>query len=299
MIQRSRINILYLEQSKRATEWVQNTLKEQLERHFSLKHILTLKEGLEAIDKNSFDLVLSELMLDDSSGIDTFLALKERSTNLPIVIFTSVDDNELALTTVRQGAQDYLIKGKTDQFALARSINYAIERQQLQDKIRTRTLKDELTGLYNQRGFHALAHEYAALAERTKRSMLILFIDLDGLKKINDTLGHSEGDHAIVAASAVLERTFRATDLIARLGGDEFAALLMETEDQTEELVRDRLQAMLTRHNTQKRRDYDLKMSIGFSRFEPGSSRPIQELLKEADEAMYQDKRKRKAVRKD
>ena len=282
-----------------SAEWVGETLEKHMPRGYVLDHVPSLSEALSAIDEQRFDVIITELSLPDSAGLDTFHKLKERSLALPVVILTDVDDDELGMTAVRQGAQDFLVKAKTDDNALIRSLRFAIERQHVHEKLRTLTLEDELTALYNQRGFYALAHEYASLAKRSNRGMLVLFIDLDGLKKINDTFGHAEGSRAIVAAGVVLEKTFRDTDLVARWGGDEFAVLLMETDDQTLELIMDRLNSVLMRHNTQMRRGYDLAMSVGVARFDPQNPRPIEQLLKEADQNMYLEKRKRKAAREE
>lgn len=295
----SRLNILFIESQPEDAAWVQQTLDEQFPRGYVLDRVKSLAEAKSALAEQKFDVILTELAIVDAQGLETFLKLQELSEKLPIVILTHHDDEELAMTCVRQGAQDYLIKSKTDAHALGRALRYSVERQNVNEKLKILTLEDELTGLYNQRGFYALAHEYAALARRSNQSLLMLFIDLDGLKAINDAHGHTEGSRCIVAASAVLERTFRDTDLIARFGGDEFAVLLLETADQTMELVMERLQANLTRHNTQMRRGYDLAMSVGFSRFDPKDPRPVEELLREADQNMYTEKRKRKAARVD
>lgn len=295
----SRLNILHLESRAEDAQWVQNTLEAHTPRGFVLDHVKSLAEARSALAEQMFDVILTELAVSDSQGLTTYEALRDTAANLPIVILTHYDDDELAVTAVRQGAQDFLVKGKTDAHSLVRALRYAVERQQMNEKLKTLTLEDELTGLYNQRGFYALAHEYAALARRSNQGMLMMFIDLDGLKAINDKHGHTEGSRSIVAAAAVLERTFRDTDLIARFGGDEFAVLMLESDDQTIEIVKERLNANLTRHNTQMRRGYDLAMSIGFARYDPKNPKAIEDLMKEADLNMYSEKRRRKAARVD
>ncbi|RMF17939.1 MAG: GGDEF domain-containing response regulator [Candidatus Dadabacteria bacterium] len=295
----ARYNILHCDADPETAAWVESVLAEQMPKGYVLDHVRTLADATSALAEQRFDVVLAELDLPDSEGMDTFQSLRNLSPAMPLVLLCRNNSEQLALTAVRSGAQDYLAKDEADARALIRALRFAVERQQLQERLKNLTLEDELTGLYNQRGFYALAHEYAALAQRSGRGMLLLFIDLDGLKKINDSFGHAEGSRAIVAAGVVLEKTFRDTDLVARWGGDEFAVLLMETSEMTPELVMDRLESVLMRYNTQLRRGYDLAMSVGFARFDPNDPRPIEHLLREADEHMYEVKRARKAARTD
>src|SRR5690606_3152575 len=116
------------------------------------------------------------------------------------------------------------------------------ERRRHEENLRGMTLVDELTGLYNRRGFFALAEEQIRLARHGKRTLSLVFADLDGLKRINDILGHTAGDQAIFEAAAVLRQTFRESDVVARIGGDEFAALVLAAEADTAARVLRRLE---------------------------------------------------------
>ena len=149
---------------------------------------------------------------------------------------------------------------------------------------------DELTGLNNRRGFITQAERYAAEALAESRGFAILFMDLNGLKAINDNLGHQEGDTAIVDAATVLKETFRDRDVVARLGGDEFCVLLAEDNAEVGDSVSARLQAMLDIHNLQGGRPYKVSMSVGVARFDPQRPCSIDDLIERADAAMYEDK---------
>src|SRR5262249_8537876 len=128
----------------------------------------------------------------------------------------------------------------------------------------------------------ALADRQLKLARRSGRSLLLFFIDVDGLKEINDVFGHAEGDAALKCAAAALETTFRDSDVIARFGGDEFAVLAIEASDQSEATIRERLTEYLTSAKRQGS-DYPFSVSLGVARFNPLHSTSIRELIAEAD----------------
>ena len=124
-------------------------------------------------------------------------------------------------------------------------------------------LIDDLTGFNNRRGFLALAEHHANLAYRTGKTFLVAFVDFDGLKRINDTFGHQEGNRALVDASIVLRDSFRQSDILARLGGDEFAILVADAAENDIEAVRHRIDRKLCSFNADPGRRYDLSFSVG------------------------------------
>ena len=168
------------------------------------------------------------------------------------------------------------------------------DRKEREKALRSLTIVDELTKLYNRRGFLTLAERHLKLAARKKKGVYLLFADLDGLKHVNDTFGHLEGDRAIIDAAEVLRTCFRSADIIARLGGDEFTVFPLEADEGTGQILIQRLEAHLQAHNeTYAARGYRLSMSVGIAWFEPDSSWTIEQLLERADRALYRDKRRR------
>ncbi len=151
-------------------------------------------------------------------------------------------------------------------------------------------LVDELTGLGNRRAFFAYGQQQLKVAEREHRSPAVVFVDVDGTKSINDTFGHAEGDRALVDVAQVLTRTFRASDFAARLGGDEFCVLMFQGDDPQRAV--ERLHRELRKWNRQVRRPYRLAVSAGAAQFDWEAPKPIEELIGEADRAMYLAKRK-------
>jgi diguanylate cyclase (GGDEF)-like protein len=148
---------------------------------------------------------------------------------------------------------------------------------------------DELTGLKNRRGFLEAAEERVEVAIEKSKGLTVLFLDLNGLKQINDNLGHQEGDAAICDAAAILRSTFREDDVIGRLGGDEFCVLLTDDKQQTDSPIT-RLEAMADIHNMQSGRPFKVSMSVGTALFDPDNPRPIEDLIEEADKSMYEQK---------
>jgi diguanylate cyclase (GGDEF)-like protein len=149
--------------------------------------------------------------------------------------------------------------------------------------------------LYNRRGFLALAERQLKLARRSGRSLLLFFIDVDGLKEINDVFGHSEGDAALKCAAEALETTFRDSDVIARFGGDEFAVLAIEATGQSEAVIRERMKEFL--NSGRRESDYKFSVSLGTARFDPWNPTSIRELIAEADQAMYEQKHRHSTER--
>ncbi len=162
--------------------------------------------------------------------------------------------------------------------------------------LRATSLVDELTGLYNRRGFLFLAEQQVKIADRMKRGMLLLFADLDQLKRINDTHGHREGDHALMETANILKETFRGADIIARIGGDEFAILTVEARNDSGGILTTRLQENLDARNAAASRGYTLSVSVGIARYNADEPHSILELLDRADALMYKQKQARQAL---
>src|SRR5229473_6651884 len=173
-----------------------------------------------------------------------------------------------------------------------RAVRCAAKQYMLQAELGNLALTDELTGLYNRRGFMALAERQLKIGRRSGRGMLLFVIDVDRLKQINDSFGHSEGDRALKRTAQALEMTFRDSDVIARIAGDEFAVLAIEAADHSEATIRTRLCEDL-KSICGKESRYSISLSMGVARFNWRDNRPIGELMAQADKAMYEEKRHR------
>lgn len=250
----------------------------------------SLQAALQELSRDSYDIILLDLYLPDSQGYDTFCEIFNHVPHLPIMVLASGDDPQLALRLAQAGAQDYLIKGEIRPEQVIRAIHFAVQRHRMAEQMRRLTLIDELTGLLNRRGFFSLGKQHIKIAQRANRQMLLFYIDLDGLKYINDRFGHHEGDQALRTIAIILEETFRSSDLIARLGGDEFTVLAIDAAQESAESMLFRLGDKLRVAN-QKNPAYPLSLSTGFARFDPHSAPNLDNMLIEADNALYRYRR--------
>lgn len=160
-------------------------------------------------------------------------------------------------------------------------------------EIHSLSITDHLTGLYNRRGFMALAEKLIKISERTKKEspLMLLFADLDKMKAINDELGHSTGDAALIEVASILKKVFRDSDIIARIGGDEFAALGMIDHKSSIRVFESRLQEQIDIHSSNENRDYKISLSIGIACRDAENRYSLDELISRADRLMYEHKR--------
>ena len=171
------------------------------------------------------------------------------------------------------------------------------ERKQMEEKIRSLSLHDELTSLFNRRGFMTLAAHALKTATRLRKKVALIYLDVDNLKKINDTGGHKTGDRALVEIGFILKKTFRESDIIGRLGGDEFAVLAMESNTIDAAALTRRLQERIDLFNARSAAEagFTLSASMGATTREPDRPEEVAEMLSRADLLMYEQKRSRKA----
>jgi diguanylate cyclase (GGDEF)-like protein len=235
---------------------------------FESERVSTLSNALVLLEKEQYDVIVLDLALPDSAGIATFSQICVRVPEVPIVVVSALENNNHALEVLREGAQDYLIKGEVDVKLLRRTLLYAIERHRSRVLLQQLSFNDELTGLLNRRGFLSMAQQQLKIALREDWELVLLFADLDSLKNINDNFGHPEGDRALKSVATVLNKTFRTSDIIARLGGDEFIVLALNAPAAGVQTMTSRLQSNLDSHNSQNRY-YQLSLSIGIAQFDP------------------------------
>lgn len=167
-----------------------------------------------------------------------------------------------------------------------------------QEQLRRLSLTDELTGLRNRRGFFTLAEQllHKVAASGSAAELSVVYVDVDGLKRVNDAYGHDAGSEVIVAAADVLTNTFRAADIVARIGGDEFVVLAAVPRS-SQDVILERMQYHQDAFNARSGRPYALTLSVGFAWLGAGSSDALEDAVSRADAAMYQHKRSKAATR--
>jgi len=171
-------------------------------------------------------------------------------------------------------------------------------RREAEQALRNMVVTDPLTGLYNRRGFLALAEQNAKLAQREKRRLRLYFADLDELKPINDRHGHKEGDNAIIQGGKLLRSVFRASDVVARIGGDEYAMIALEENDSQESDTMRRLEEKVTEFNASSGLPYQVHLSMGSASIDPDTNLQLTQLMDLADQALYENKERRKTERR-
>jgi diguanylate cyclase (GGDEF)-like protein len=264
-----------------------------------LANIDTLEGSVLRMESGTFDAVLLHLVQPDADSLKVILHLRERAPEVPVLVVSDLNNEETALSAVQAGAQDYLIANTYDAHQLLRAIRYAIERNHMQVTLRVLSLLDDLTGVYNRRGFMTLAEHQIRVSQRNNIGFHLIFIDLDGMKQINDTGGHIAGDQALIAIAQVLSYTFRGSDVVARMGGDEFAVITCGTESQSldnADNIIARLESAVTRHNKRHLDEPALSISYGAIFFDPAENKTLDQMLLEADQLMYENKRRKKQL---
>lgn len=258
---------------------------------YSLTRADNLAEAIELLQKHEYDAALLDMSLPDGEGLEIITQLKPYAPGLPIIVMTGRQDEEFALQTVKEGVQDYLIKGRIDSWQLTRSLSYAIERKRLEDQMIHLAHHDQLTGLTNRVLFQDRLQQSINRAERRQENFALLYLDLDNFKSINDALGHHVGDKLLKGVADRLLDSTRESDTVARLGGDEFAIILDNLVDTAvvtpvvEKIMDTIAKPFLIGEHT-----LHAGISIGISLF-PDSGRDAENLIKNADSAMYRGKR--------
>lgn len=257
-------------------------------------------DTLRAIAEQAPDVLLLDSTLARDFALGMIIQLRERIPALPVVLLPDIyavleqaqglpgaGGNPADSGMENQDAPDSARKA-TD--TIARTIRYTHGQLDLQHALLHMALRDDLTGLHNRRGFIALATRYLRWARDAGQNLVLFFADVDGLKAINDRFGHNEGDRAIARAAACIKETFRKSDVIARLSGDEFVALITEEPGRSAQSICRRLQSKLTDCAGAESR-YSLSLSVGVAHFDSGNPMALDELMRQADIALYRNKR--------
>jgi diguanylate cyclase (GGDEF)-like protein len=285
----SSCNVLLIEDNPGDARLLEEMLAEEPAAPFHLLCADRLSRGMEILSSERIDLLLLDLSLPDSHGLETFEKVYSHSPKVPIIVLTGNDDQALALSAVKAGAQDYLSKDKLERQLLVRSMQYSIERKRYQEQLEHQANYDSVTGLPN-RNLLRDRLKQAVFAQRQKHPVAIVFLDLDHFKVINDSLGHSQGDKLLAKIAERLTESVRDGDTVARLGGDEFVLIL---NDQNKEdvifRVMQRILARVSEPTTIGGKDLSISCSAGVSIY-PQDGTDVETLLKNADAAMYRAK---------
>jgi diguanylate cyclase (GGDEF)-like protein len=287
--ERSPVRVLLVEDNPGDARLVEILLSEA-GTGFEVRHVEALGGAVEELDRSPFDVILLDLSLPDSSGLETVERVRTAVPEMPVVVLSGRDDEETALQALQGGVEDYLVKGRGDGELMARAIRYAIERKKAEEKLAYLAQYDPLTGLANRALFHDRLEQALARAGRDGDMIALMFVDLDRFKAINDSLGHTGGDSVLREVARRIQGRLRGSDTVARLGGDEFAVILEDlSEAQDAARVAEDLVSILSTPFISNGHDVPVAASVGIAVHPPSGQ---DALLKDADAAMYRAKQR-------
>jgi two-component system, cell cycle response regulator len=278
-------NVLLVEDDDMCALLVESQLRRHQEDPYEIVRVSTLREALAHVHNAQVDLILLDLGLPDSTGLHSVTRLKETAPNVPIVVLTANEDEDLPLESVRHGAQEYLSKDMVVGKLLSRAIKLSVARQKQLARAQAEALIDPLTGLANRRAFDLELRRLETHCQRFPTSYCVVMIDIDHFKQVNDTWGHEVGDAAINQVARVLESFCGPNDIVSRYGGEEFGMVLPDTMLEQAVTRLERLgQTIATTSCHIGPARFNITVSMGVASLE--STAP-QNLLNEADQALY------------
>jgi len=289
------VDILLVEDDPLAAKLVRVILNKSKGLEARTTHVTTMANAKKELAQKDFDVILLDLNLPDSSTEETLNECIELAERHPVIVLTGNDCEEIGVKAVQLGAQDYLIKGEYNDRILIRALRYARERHRMWSTLRRLSVVDELTGLYNRRGFFAVVErQYKEALESPEGSALFFFFDLDEFKEVNDTYGHDQGDAALQSFSDVLKTTFDRDDSISRVGGDEFVAFVCNPSHRNADSIVETFTRALERLNAEEKLPFEVKSSYGFRTVTSEEEISLDEALSDADAKLYDQKRSKK-----
>ncbi len=262
----------------------------------NLSRAVNIKEALTVLKQDKFDLILLDHFLDDGTGFDFLESIAKEGIEIPVIVVTGYGDEMLVSQMIQSGAYDYLPKSKLSTESLSRAINNTIEKARLkaeakkaQARMAEMSTIDELTRLANRRYFMEALEGELERARRYKTEMMLVIMDLDHFKKINDTYGHLAGDMVLSEIGRELKKDIRYNDLACRYGGEEFAVILPNTNQDSACIAYERFRKMVEErlfiHGSNQ---FNIRVSIGVA--SSNDSNSPNDLIANADHALYQAK---------
>ena len=261
-------------------------------------HAPSLREGIGDLAERPYDLVLLSLATPDAEGLDGIVRVRTIDPEVPIVVLSDIDDENRSVAAIQRGAQDCVVKGELDPHHARRMLRHAIERQRImlelhaaREREQYLATHDHLTGIPNRALFYDRLSQAIASASRYGNTLAILFLDLDGFKPINDTLGHTAGDRLLQIVSQRIAAIVRKSDTVARIGGDEFALILSQISKPSDAAtVAENILRRVSQPVEVGKAERCVGASIGISIY-PTDGELADTLVRNADTAMYHAKK--------
>ncbi len=291
------IDVILVDDNPTDVKLIYKFLSKSNNEQFSLTTFDRIGDAIEELNKNSYNVMLLDLSLPDGSGIRTLNKANQVVPDMPIIIITNEEDDELAIKAVKSGAQDFIVKNTFDAGMLFRSIRHAIERKRLWVKLAQTekrehflATRDVLTGLPNRYTYNERLKRGLSYCNRYGGKLAVMFMDLDRFKFINDTLGHKVGDILLKDVAKRIQTCLRDTDIVARIGGDEFIFLLPKIDQSLKAAkVAKHILKVLSSPFMIDQQEIYISASLGIAMY-PSDGDSAVKLIQNADLAMYSAK---------
>jgi len=284
------MKLLLVEDDSSDAEFLQACLRRQNAKSVEVTHVTSMTDAIGNIKEQTFDVILLDLNLPDSTGQESVHRMQEADSRVPIVVLSGEGNEEFAIEILNRGVQDYLVKWEGDGRTILRSIRYAIERKRSEERLSFLTTYDSLTEIPNRRYFQDQLERATTRARRDKKKIGILFFNLDRFKSVNDSLGHQAGDTLLRLVVERMKQRIRGGDLLARLGGDEFAIMLEDIDGPLAlETAAKNILAQFKAPFDISSRQVSITASVGVTLYPNDTNNPLT-LLNNAGMAMYRAK---------
>jgi two-component system cell cycle response regulator len=251
-------------------------------RDASVEAVDDLLGALARLSDGGIDAVLVTFHLLDGQGLEAVRSIRERAPDVPVIAVAAEEEAQRALDA---GASD-VVPAEATSDLVARAIRYVTSLQRMEAELHRRQVVDELTGLYNARGFEQLASHHLALSDRSKRPVVLVFVRLDALDELHELDDAEERSRLIAETASVLRDAVRDSDVVARVGADAFCVLLTGDAEGAEALVLSRLVEAVAASNARAGRIAQLSLSVGAAAYDPEQPVSLEELIAEADRRM-------------
>lgn len=290
------IKVLLIEDNKDDIQAITSFLEQSKRLNAEIKTVDSIKKANTVMFYDKMDIILIDINVQGMKFEEVVESIDKNNLTIPHIVITDERDEDLGIEAVKKGAQDYLVRSELSERILRRALIYSLERHEILESLYRTTIVDELTGLYNRRGLYTLGNQQIELAKRHSDDIFIFFLDLDGMKAINDTLGHDYGDKALVDTSKIMHKSFRTTDILSRVGGDEFVIVAVKAQFEFIPIIIQRIKDFVKDQNSSEEK-FEISISIGVSKVDLDAESPLDEAIRDADKKMYDSKMKNKKNR--